>query len=132
MSEIEERLRALEEKNVALEKRVAAVEAFQRVVRVGMEAEIAMDDAKSNAKTKRDVAITGVGEVFKIMLAALPDGQASKTRANIALNPGAMARDTLVQFAGLAGIPAMLSDTLRLMADVAREHNVTLGELTIP
>lgn len=131
MSKIEERLRVLEEKNAALEKRVADVEGFARVVIEAQKSVNAIADAAVNVKSPRAFAVDGVKAMVSVVLASFPADAASKARSNIAEMPDAMVHETLENFANTEGFPEQISENVRRIATIAREHSITFGELNL-
>ena len=132
MSEIEERLRALGEKNAALEKRLAEVEAMERVRVVREESDAEIEDVlNDNTKSERDFDVARVKGVVRAMLAG---SELSKSRA--AYDAIAMIQDAPVHIAIEKSLETTVgADSiamLRDVANVARKHGITFRELNLP
>ena len=131
MNELEPRLLVLEKKNAALEKRLADVEGFARVIIEAQKSANAIANAAGNAKSTRGFAIEGVKSMVSVVLASFPADAASKARSNIAEMPDAMVHETMENLAGTRGFSAQPSENLRNIATIAREYSITFGELNL-
>jgi hypothetical protein len=131
MSEIEERLRVLEEKNAALEKRVDELEVHARLVNAMASSDVILSEAMEGAKSKRDIAIAAAEVAFTMTFACLTRGDESTVRESFARDPETMAHDILDVFASKPGFPDAVTNNLRMAAAMARECSVKLGELKL-
>ncbi len=127
MNEIEERLRALEEKNAALEKRLAEV-------------------SGGAVKSDRDLAVERVDQVFADMVNGVL-GATEKLRGAFETIPDEsvypMLSETIRRVEHLVAnsgpLPEFVSHRaadylkmLRTVAELAREHGITFRELNLP
>lgn len=145
MNEIEERLRAIEEKNAALEKRLAEVEALARTLTAAMRADAEID-AVGIDKPEREFNVVLVRSVMQMVMAAAPVEAASAMRTAIAADLDSKVHDGLLgPITSLESAIAAQGESatippethaflkmLRTTAELAREHNITFRELNLP
>ena len=145
MSEIEERLRALEEKYVAQDKRLAEVEALARTLTAAMRSQAEIEGMGAD-KTEREFHVVLVRSVMQMVMAAAPVDAASSMFAAIGADLDSKVHDGLLgPIASLESAIAAQGESatippethaflkmLRTVAELAREHGITFRELNLP